>query len=129
MRAGGDLALFDNPWARGLAGLAFVGVLALIVRELWHRRVEDAALQKSSLPACAARLGSEDECARHFRLYHEDCARLTRTHGSRTRGGPSVADPTSYLACVVLGVDGWVEKNRLDRERSEQERREDLAPR
>ena len=50
--------------------------------------------------------------------YHDDCARLTyHQGGNRSLHGPrSFVDQGAYLRCVVLGVDGWVEENRVRKE-------------
>ena len=86
-------------------------------------------MRDAALPGCTQRLANETTCRDHLVRFHEDCARLTRRHPGRYSGGAEVPDPSSYLDCVVLGVDDWVADNGRKTAAAAEQRRLDSSPR
>jgi hypothetical protein len=115
----------DGVPARSVvAGIALaVGLTAFFMVAWWNRRAMFIDARERAQPACAEKLG-EDACRAHLAQYHDDCARLTyHQGGNRSLHGPkSFVDQAAYLECVVLGVDGWVEGNRVRKEAEDRAR-------
>jgi hypothetical protein len=109
----------DGVPARSLvAGVALaIGLGAWFTVAWWNRRAMFVEARERAQLACTAKLG-EDACSEHLALYHDDCARLTYHQGGNRslHGQKSFVDQAAYLECVVLGVDGWVEGNRVRKE-------------